>query len=298
MTTTKVKSKDSFQGVIDELKKELTAPVELSITISSGPRSFYSERSDRLARSRVKRVKVSSVAEARKAVPAPFAQEASEVFKNYKALRDEEVKEQIAKLVTRKDAIAAILNGTDITFETFAGLYSEQRSGSGPEIEGLEHVIRSSGYGGYRRSYQNDDHHNLINSLFMSKVLNPENKDAMKEFFGAKEWLVENPFRAVSWGRRGGTNPDWKPGALETKKLRELTPEDCFVKVVDSKTRGPGTKYPMDTTLHSYVRRVLGAAVTAGLIEENPASTKNAPAKKIKVAIAGASSTQKKVHKV
>jgi hypothetical protein len=196
--------------------------------------------------------------------PMPRAKLANEIEKGArelirKALADNKAVE--ARIKARDAVIDSVLDRkSNVTFFQFAELV--ERHWYGEKLPGFELIPRKSWHG---RGYS---HSTRAKRKFLYR-LDCKNNPANEEFF-------EQRGRSRFWDPQDKDNV--KPGPLGTKKLSQLTPEDCLVKTYEA--NGVVThKVPEDTTLHSYVREVLGVAVKLGILESNPASLRVKKAK-------------------
>jgi len=178
--------------------------------------------------------------------------------------RQRRLRTDLHNLRQQAKAMQAILDKKgDITFAEFAMIYAKHVEGTAI-IPGFELVPQRGSYRyRYGRSYYETD--KLYRALEASKL--------------------------VGWDRANEPKPT-EDGALATKKLKELTPEDCFLRIVDDGYGGK-RRVPNDTTLHSWVRKVLGAAVTVGVLDDNPASLKQPKEKKVVTARSAAAELQR-----
>jgi len=174
---------------------------------------------------------------------------------------------EIERIREQAKAMKSVLDKKDdLTFAEFATIYAKHVMGDAI-IPGFEMIPQR---GSYRYSRYGRDE---ISRLY----------------------TVLEADRLVGWDRSKEPKPtrDHK-GALQTKKLSDLEPEDCFLRIVEDQYGGKH-RIPNDTTLHSWVRKVLGAAVTVGLLKENPASLKTPKEKTVVTARSAAAELQRVV---
>ena len=224
------RKKTTYDERIAELEAELEKPVELELEFRSGWNTRFPVKVQFGKGREQGKVTLTN------ATIGEIRKHAIFVAKE----RQKRTRNDIANLKQKAKAMKSLLEKKgDMTFEQFAMIYNSHVEGK-EVVPGFELVAQSSLGGRYSRySYRQTD--TLWRAIEASKLL--------------------------KWDRSNEPKPT-EPGALSTKKLSELEPEDCFLRVHD------GHRVPRDTTLHNYVRKVLNAAVSVGVIETNPASLK------------------------
>lgn len=222
------------QLTIEQLEAKLDEPIEIVISVGDGRYNVH-KRKSQLVRSKSE-LKV-----------PPLKKALEDVYVQSKRQRDSNVKDEIERIRERESSLKKLLEGQDtLTFAEFAGVIERHKSGY--TIPGLEFIGQRQSY---RYSYRSQS------SASLSEVLHVSDKLAARDY---------DPTKPL-WQQRIDEEQKGK-GALSTKPLKDLTPEDCFVRVTD---RG---KAPVSQTEHSYVRRMLSYAVKMEIIPSNPASLK------------------------
>lgn len=170
--------------------------------------------------------------------------------KRLAALRANKLDREIAELERQLVNLSSVLSKAgDMTFWEFALVYEHHVFEEA--VPGLEATPHKRGQVPYYSSSYGDTGKTWARELDYLKV--DENL--------AKDMLDRGVRRVERYNRT------LKPGPLGTKKLKDLTEEDVFVKVLPD-----GRRVPENTPAHNYVRRVLKAAEDNGIITKSPAS--------------------------
>jgi hypothetical protein len=158
---------------------------------------------------------------------------------------------ELERARSEEKRVSLIIEKSDeVTFELWLQVYLDARFG-GRVLKGLEFLVGSTSMRSYRST----------NNWYwqLKRADQARNEENWETKGGMGEWRV--------------LKHDPEPGPLFDTKLKDITPEMCFIEVED------GGKRVLDRTSHSRVRSVLEAAIKVGILEENPASTKKTKAK-------------------